>query len=914
MAVLLKTKLVVPPVRDVQVARSHLFERLNHGMAGKLTLVSAPAGYGKTSLLSAWVKTNCIPAAWLSLDQADNDPLRFWLYTITALQVIEPSIGNNALTILHSATVRTIEILITELLNEIADLQDRFVLIFDDYHLIENTQIQDGVLFFLNQMPLTMHLVISTRADPPWPLARFRGRGEITEIRIEDLRFTYAETTEFLDRCMQLSLVSEEISSLETRTEGWIAGLQMSALSMHDLADKSRFIRALSGSHRYIMDYLVEEVLNRQPPDIQEFLLKTSILDRLTASLCDAVIGTSKSDIVLRRLEEANIFLLPLDDERRWYRYHPLFAELLRSILVRNFPDQVNVLHQRASEWYVAQGLLSEAVNQASLSGDVEFVTRLIEKNALTMLSIYNEQLPVLTAWLDQLPQEVFQKRPVLAVAQAWVLAYAGQLGAADAVIQATEKIIEEIPTETNEERLIQQNLTGYLTAIRGYLVTMTGDLASGKILIEKALTLLPTEDIFAKIFGEVVLSVTVGLQGDLDEGITILTNAANLCQGVNYSLLQVMILSELAGLLILKGNLSQVIISCQQAIQLANEYARLMGLYPPNVGFAYARLSFALREKNDLASAIRNAREAVRIASRWGQKDCLSISYMYLANVLQADDQLDEARIVMQKARETAISFSSSEEIISSAFEAKFYALQGDDAFLIRWAGACGLSSPDELQFRRVQVHIVYARALIAQGKIAESLGLLSRLLQVTDSAQAIFLSLQIMILQALAFQINDEPDKALFSLKNALDMAEPEGYVRIFIDEGKRMEGLLRLALRRGINYNFVQSLLSAMKVSAIPQGDGKISTEILPMTPTGVSLTTREVAILELLMTGLSIVDIANSLFITMSTLRTHIRNIYVKLEVHSRMEAASVGKKILESKHNRDSTLKPDAIMD
>jgi len=396
---LLTTKLYIPPIRPDRVPRPRLIERLNEGLHRKLTLLSAPAGFGKTTLLSEWTRQSALPVAWVSLDVGDSDPARFWAYFIAALQTIHQSVGEPALAALQSPQPPWLEGLLTGLINEIAQAPAPFVLVLDDFHMIAGQPIHDGITFLLGNLPPQMHLIVSSRADPPWPLARLRARRDMTELRVDDLRFTSAEAASFLNEVMKLELSPGDVAALEERTEGWIVGLQMAALSMRGREDVSGFIKAFSGSHRFILDYLVEEVVDRQPRDIQEFLLKTSILERVTAPLCDAVTGANDGQTILAQLEQANLFLVPLDDERRWYRYHHLFADLLRNRLAQVWPDRVPTLHRRASEWYDSKGQIVEAVGHALMTGDVEWIESLVAANALAV--IYHGELATVARWLD---------------------------------------------------------------------------------------------------------------------------------------------------------------------------------------------------------------------------------------------------------------------------------------------------------------------------------------------------------------------------------------------------------------------------------------------------------------------------------------------------------------------------------
>ncbi|MCU0485916.1 MAG: hypothetical protein MUC85_07360, partial [Anaerolineales bacterium] len=640
----LKTKLHIPPTRADGVRRVRLFERLDAGLKCKLTLLSAPAGFGKTTLLSGWLSERKIPAAWLSLEPEDGVYARFWFYLVAALQTIDATIAEGLLLALRSPHPPPEETLLVSLLEEIRLVTEPFVLVLDNFQAIENAQIQDSLLFLLEHQPPALHLVISTRADPPWPLARFRAAGEIAEIRVEDLRFSAEETAEFLNTSMGLGLAAVDVALLDERTEGWIAGLQLAALSMQDQPDKPAFIRVFSGSHRFILDYLVEEVLDRQPAEKREFLLQTSILSRMNAPLCDAVLQQNNSRAILRQLEAVNLFLIPLDDERRWYRYHPLFAEVLRGVLSQEAPTLVPELHRRASQWHARYGMLPEAVSHAFMGGEAAYVAQLIEENALMVVMIFNEHLPALVGWMNALPEALQRSRPWLALGRAWVLAYAGELDAAEVIVLEIEQTLSALTEEPGARVLHPQHLAGYLAAIQGYCFFMKGDSQSAAERMCTAGPLLPESDAPARVFTAIVLAASMSLEGDLEGGLGVLSEALRFQLEAQSPMLAILVLCELAGLQILAGRLTQVIATCQRALQLAQDYERLMGVAPPHIGFAYTRLSYVFREQNDLPGAIRYAQEGARISGTWGQKDSLCTSYTYLSFAYQAAGSSAEA------------------------------------------------------------------------------------------------------------------------------------------------------------------------------------------------------------------------------------------------------------------------------
>ena len=876
---LLRTKLYVPPIRREFVARPRLIERLNAGLLGqrgdfarKLTLVSAPAGFGKTTLLSEWIEGIEQPVAWVSLDEGDNDAVRFWSYIIIALQTLHADLGEAARLALQSPQPPPTEALLTSLINEIAELPDPLILVLDDFHLVTASEVNEGIAFLADNLPSQMHLVLSGRVDPLWPLARLRARGEITELRVNDLRFSPFEVTAFLNTAMGMDLSVEEIDLLCARTEGWIAGLKLAALSMEG-RDPSAFVRTFSGSHRFILDYLVEEVLDRQTDQVRAFLLETSILDRLMASLCNTVTGRDNGQMVLAELERANLFIVPLDHERNWYRYHHLFAELLRNRLGRTRPDQVPVLHCRASEWYEQNGLILEAVHHALAAQDTDRAADLIAENGLTM--IYHGELATVIGWLESLPGEMVRSRPWLCIADAWVQVYAGQMDGVEARLADAELAL---PGQAPSQEA--RHIAGHVAAIRAAVADFNGEASQAVALALAALENLPEEDLIVRGFTLSLLGTALRDSGDLAGADQASAEAVAVTRAAGDLRVEVTALCEMGILQIWQGQLHNAEATCRKAMHLTDRLVGRSGQRPPVAALVAARLSGVLRMRNDLDAAMRYAQQAVEVCERWGQADVSIIAYSSLANVRQAAGDAEGALVAMRTAQRVAADLSPWYGGIAAGWVARLQLAQGHVAAAAEWAVSSGLSASDSFVLDTESEYRTLARVLIAQNQMEDALDLLSRLLDTAQAAGAVCQAIEILVLQAKAFRAAGENAEALEALKRALTLAEPENHVRVFVDEGAAIAPLLHRAASQGITVSFVATLLEAID---IPDADD-VTTQSL-MEP----LSERELEVVRVLATGASNKEIAQTLFIAVGTVKQHLKSVYGKLDVHSRTEA-------------------------
>jgi LuxR family maltose regulon positive regulatory protein len=890
---LLQTKLYIPPSQPNLISRPRLIKHLEDGLNHKLTLISAPAGFGKTTLLSEWIHECRRPAAWISLNQGDNNPARFLKFFITALQKNVDDISEGIISALLTSQPEETDILLTGLLNEIAEMIQPFIIVLDDYHVITEPIIQEMLTFIVENQPPQMHLVISGRADPPWPLARLRVRGELMEIRTHDLRFTEDEAATFLNIVMGLKLSPQEISSLEDLTEGWIAGLQMAALSMRGRKDVSRFIRSFSGSHRFILDYLVEEVLDQQTSTIQEFLLKTSILDRLSGPLCDAVTCSEDSQSTLTHLEQANLFLISLDDERCWYRYHHLFADLLRVRLEQAQLERMPILHRRASMWFEQNNLIAEAVSHALEGNDYERVVNLLAGNALAM--IYHGELRTLVSWLERLPEEALSPPLWLNIAHAWTLAYAGKFDTIESLLRKTEKAL--VGFDEHREGFIlseveNQRIVGHIAIIRTYTAALRGDNSCAVDLAFEALKHLPADDLMVRGYIMTLLGAVLRSSGDLVGATEASSKAIAISQTAGDHHLSAVVLCDLAALHYTLGQLHKSAATCKEAEQISDKYAAQSGRLLPVIGYAYTRLSAVLREWNDLEKATHFAGEGLELCKQWGQADFLVSSYIEVAKVLQANGDIDGAYEAILNGKRIASTVSPWHGFHVEAQQVRLWLAHGNLENVSCWVQESGLRIDDRLSYQYLFRYIVLTRVLIAQGEFDQAAGLLPRLLEVAETARAMSYMIEILVLQAMSLQAQGKIDLALTPLERALALAEPEGFERTFIDEGIPMGVMLRQAVVQEIAVGYAEKLLSALDLETKDRLGPRSASHESMVEP----LSERELEVLRLLKTHLSSTAIAEELTISVNTVRTHIKNIYSKLNVHNRQEAVQRAQEI------------------
>lgn len=862
----LPTKIQLPPVRSGLVLRPILLQKLNAGLAGKLTLISASTGFGKTTIACAWLQQCGRPVAWLALDELDNDPLRFLTYLIRSIQEVKKGFGAALLENLKASRISSPGIL-EALTSEIAEIQTLFLLALDDYHVITNPTIQELLQFVLNNQPGSLHMVIISRANPPWPLGRLRAHREINEIRAADLRFTPEETSEFLNELMRLSLPPEQVSTLECRTEGWIAGLQLAALSLQGQANPQEIITSLAGSQRFIADYLIEEVLEKQPLDVQEFLLKTSILSQMNAALCDHLTDRSNSQVILLQIEQANLFLQALDHERQWYRYHHLFADLLRARLTQTYRAELPALHRAASQGYEELGLISEAVGHALAAQDFERMTRLVAGNAFLLLD--NGELSTLLGWLDALPRPLLLAQPWMSVFYAWALAYTGQLDRVEAHLRHSASTLSAESKPVAEQKQLQ----GHIAAIRTLLAKNRGDMSRAIELAIQALRCLPEDDQKTRSFVAAMQGNALLWGNQLAEAAAAFQTAVQAAQQAGETHMAVHALCDLAGLQISRGQLRSAEASCQRALRLA---ASRGGRPFPGADFAHARLAGVLLHRNELESARRHAELGLELSKRRGQADITFFCLLTLAEVHRCLADAPGAQAALQQARQIESGADWHVAIMAQA-EASLALSQGDLLPAETWLAKLGWQSGGPIPAGQDTAFLLVAQILLAKRDYRTALDVIEQLLDRSRVSGSLTFELMLLVLQVLACHGMGKADSALSSLQRALELAEPEGYVRIFVDKTTPLHNLLAQVKARGIRVAYVQRLLTAYE---LPEAPAPQSIE---------TFSERELEVMRLLATDMESAEIAEKLVISANTARTHIKHLYRKLNAHSRYEA-------------------------
>ena len=892
--VLIATKLFIPSPQPKLVNRTRLTSQLTEGIHRKMTLISAPAGFGKSTLLSHWIANTEISAVWYSLDEDDNDPRRFLSYFCAAIQSLHVNFGEEILASLQSQKVLDIDSTMTSLLNQISGLQEPFALVLDDFHIIENKEIDQALTFLLKNMPPILHLIIATREDPNLPLSKLRARDRLTELREKDLRFTPDETEAFFNKMMNLNLSDENINALKLRTEGWATGLQLAAISMRGHDDISTFIESFTGSHRYILDYLTEEVLNQQPEHIQAFLLGTSILDRLSAPLCEAVLKCPEGDgkETLNYLEHANLFLVPLDDNRQWYRYHHLFADVLRARLMEKQPDQLNQLHSQASEWYEEEKQTPEAIKHALAARDYTRAANLAE-SSFPYVDVGIDSIYWLS-WLKDLPEDEVRLRPLLCAGYAWANMNAGKLESADSYLLVAEKWLEdssaypEMVVMDNEQLLF---LPFIVATARAYHLSAIGDVPATIKHCQKVMDLIPEDD--KTTFGTVnaLLGLAYWQNGDLtaaeDSFTSGLTNMSE-AEIVTGTFVH-------AEMKLAMGELDEAIAICERAIDITERADKPT---PMGIEDVYSVFAVLCCEKGQLDLAAKYLALAKTCGDKIDLPDWKSRWYVNQARLSEFQGDFENALRALDIAEKYFVRTPVPEIQPIASMRARIWIRQGLHLKVLNWAHARGIEYDQSPEYLHEHEYLTLVRALIARYRedghkesIDQALNLLDRLITSAEAQNRYGSLIVILVTQTMALEAKNDTVQALTILERAVKLAEPQGYIGVFVDAGQEMQHLLEELSGPGKMPGYTTKLLSAFHKEDelnIALAEHSSPRSIQPMQE---PLSRREREVLDLISEGLSNQEICKKLFVSLSTVKGHNLRIFAKLDVKRRTEAVA-----------------------
>lgn len=887
---ILRTKLLIPQSQPNWVARPRLMERLNSALQRRLTLIAAPAGFGKTSLLSEWANTSTdlnFRVAWISLNEPENDLNTFLAYLSAAIETLEIKIPNLEW---DEPSHQQTETILSAIINLIIEVRDHIVLVLDDYHLITARPVHAALAFLLEHSPAQLHLVIASRDEPLLPLSQLRARDQLVELSAEDLRFSFTEVEAFFNQKLGFNLPVEIIATLDARFEGWIAGLYLAALSIREHGDLPRLLQQLDGSHRYIVDYLAEQVIQRQPADIQTFLLETSILNRLNAPLCNAITGQDDGQVMLTTLERANLFILPMDHSRQWYRYHPLFAEFLRDHLRQTKPELWSALHQRALKWYEQHGLLAEAVDHALALEDRQQAVHLVEQVAEEIWM--NGEMVRLRGWMEALPDEIIRTRPRLCIFHAWLLNIGGEFSARDRRLeQAAARLAQSDEVNSAESRL----LLGMLSATRAIISIMSGNANQAIELCHQAQGSLPEKNLVWQCVVTRNLGNAYLLRGEMVAASRAFRQAFETSQQAGNIYMALISLYELAELQIIQGQLRAAEQTCRTALQMAAERGA-PGL--TITGALHLCLGEILCEWNDLETSM----EHIQIGLEYGQRDSsLGVricGYARLALLAKAKKERSLEERALQHFNQLASSRQLTAFSAHQDAQARLWGRQGDgDA--VQWLENNGIHLEGEIKVMDETAFIALARTLIAENRMVEARRLLERLREKTEAAGRIGRLIEILVLQALALQSHDSSNSAerkerdtlaLQALYRALELGEPENFVRVFVDEGVALASMLA-AVRSRLRDDRLAAYAGRL-LAAFDEGPYALDLHITAPaehSPLFEPLSKRELQVFRLLAAGLTNQEVAAELFVAPSTVHWHVKNIYGKLDVHSRTQA-------------------------
>jgi LuxR family maltose regulon positive regulatory protein len=898
---LLATKVSIPRTRPDRLARSQLLQRLNEGMARQLTLVCTPAGFGKTTLLADWATSVRSPVAWLSLDPDDDDPARFWRYVVAALDRACEGLGEQLLSLFAAPTPPSGQGVVTALISRLEVQPEELALVLDDYHVIDETAIHDSLAFLLRHLPPQLHLVISSRSDPPLPLARLRASNQLTELRAGDLRFTPEESAAFLQEVWKLDLSPEAVAALETRTEGWAAGLQLAALSLQRRPDSGGFLDAFTGTHRYVLDYLSEEVLGRLPDRVRRFLLETSILERLSGPLCDAVTGGADGQAMLEELERANLFLMPQDEERRWWRFHHLFADLLRARLGQLQPDLVPELHRSAAGWCEQHRLIDQAIRHALAAGDVTWAKRLVEQQVGETLR-RGESL-TLQRWLALLPDEAVRSRPTLCLAEGLMELHLGHLEVVERLLEHAERAFDtqaerqglEVPTDGG----MVAEVPAAIALLRAELASARGDPEGTAEFARSALAQLAEEERGPRLWGRWLQLLADWMSGRMEKAelgfAQILTDARTTADPH----LLTTSCHTLGWVQQDRGRLGVALRTYREGLRFATEGGRFL---PFHAGEAHVGIAQVLHARNELDDALRHVIEGIELTRQVVEFRLPAFGLVSLAWIRRAMGDADGALVAIDEAcrllpaTDVVTLFSPAQ-----TERAGLLLALGRVEEAARWTGQRGLTAEDDVSYPRERDYLVLARVLLAQSQPDQALGLLERLDALAASHGRVRSLIEIRALRSLALQAAGEHQEALTLLAEALALARPEGYVRVFADDGPPMAALLRSlmgARQRGRGAAGAGAAAGHLHrvVGAFGPTKGQVGQTAPAVAGLIEPLTERELEVLRLLAAGRRNRDIAQELVVTLETVKKHVSHIFDKLGAANRTQAVAHARRL------------------
>ena len=885
---LLATKTRQPQLPLHWITRPRLSGKLREALRCKLLLISAPAGYGKTTLVIEALRDSHKPIGWISLDASENNPINFWAYFITALQNVVPTGGQPIINALQSPQPPPADWLLTNLINMITGIPDDFALVLDDYHVISSPNIHEAMQFLIEHLPPQAHLIIITRSDPPWPLARWRVKGDIAEFRAGDLSFTAEETAAFIRDITGKTLVESDLATLESRTEGWIAGIKMAVLSLQGKKDISGYIKAFSGTNRYILDYLAEEVLDQQPPDIKQFLIETSILENLSGPLCDTITERSDSQNKLHQLELANLFISPLDDERHWYRYHQLFATILRHQLAKEVPEKEQLLHLRASEWYEKEGITTEAVNHALLGNDTERAAMLVENTAPAMLG--QNQAVALLEYASRIPEPIIHASPWLCVCFAWAALTANRSEILMKMLsRAVEALSESPETFSPSSRANLLRLKGHVLSLQSIIAQAQDDIPRAIRLAEEADRELPgnqIDDLLARAVNSLNLSAYYQKTGDITKAIPLIEDLVATGRRSDYHYAILSGRGSLADIQMQLSRLEQASRICHETIKEGTLWG---GDFPlPATALAYVVLGKLNYEQNDLKNATVNLNRGIEIGEASFNLEPVLTGYLNLANLSQAENNPGKAMECIRRAENVGPWVVIPPEVQQlPAWKTRLVLRQGDFATASNWARQQEIALPlSQLPgYRQEFAYLTLIRVNLATGNCQGIPGYLDNFINNAMRQQRNSSVIEALILKALAQDCLSEPDKAEETFRQALALAEPAGYIRIFIDEGTPLVRLLQ-KVADGSPGDYASRLLEIIA----PPTNNQIFQPASPVIPGLIEpLSERELEILKLIAAGRSNKEIGDTLFLAIGTVKKHTNNIFGKLSVASRTQA-------------------------